>query len=312
MPYLLLIFASIFWGGNYVVGHIVVNTINPYFLSLIRWGLTTVLMFTIYAGIIKKEWPLLVEHLCMNSIYALLGQVMFPLTLYIGLQYTSSLNAAIYISSTPCLVLFINRIFFKESISYRNILGVMVSTVGVLYLAFFNVHSGSQNALSQFGWGDIMTIISALSWAGYCSLLRLKDKRLTNTAFVSFCSLIGTIILIPIYLIYLFYAAAPAIFVASPSWAAFLGVAYLVIFPSYLSYVFWSKGVGSLGTTRSEIFTHGIPLSGGLLGIIFLGEKLHSYHIVALILIVFGIVCCSTYQSKANINRQNQHSHHSN
>lgn len=308
MPYLLLMFASIFWGGNYVVGHIVVGTINPYFLSLIRWGLTTVLMFSIYAKIVCKEWHYLVDGWKMNSVFALLGQVLFPLTLYIGLQYTSSLNAAIYISSTPCLVLLINRIAFKEHISGRNIMGVVVSTVGVLYLAFSNAYSHGTAGLKQFGLGDLMTILSALSWAGYCSLLRLKDRRLTQTAFVGFCSLIGTLILVPIYLIYLWLSAAPAIFVGHSSWMAWLGVAYLVIFPSWLSYVFWGKGVAVLGTTRSEIFTHGIPLSGGIFGIIFLGDPLHLYHIVALVLIVFGIICCSTYQAKSVV--KEAHSHH--
>lgn len=42
---------------------------------------------------------------------ALCGQVLFPLTLYIGLQYTTSLNAAIYMSTTPALVLLINKFF---------------------------------------------------------------------------------------------------------------------------------------------------------------------------------------------------------
>lgn len=298
MPYLFLLFASIFWGGNYVVGHIVVDTINPYFLSFIRWGLTTLLMFTIYAKIIKREWPYLIEKLPINIVYAILGQVLFPLTLYIGLQYSSSLNAAIYISSTPCLVLLINRIFFKESISYRNIIGVVVSTFGVLYLAFSNAHANGSSGLAHFGLGDVMTILSALSWAGYCSLLRLKDPRLTQTAFVGFCSLIGTIIMIPIYIVYLLFSNSPAIFVSSPSWGALVGVIYLVIFPSWLAYVFWGKGVQAIGTTRSEIFTHGIPLSGGILGILFLGEKLQMYHVLSLIFIVFGIICCSTYKGK--------------
>lgn len=68
---------------------------------------------------------------------------------------------------------------------------------------------------------------------------------------------------------------------------------YLVIFPSWLAYVFWSKGVSMIGTTRSEIFTHLIPVSGGLMGILFLGNRLAIAHLITLALIVFGIGCCS-------------------
>ncbi|MDX6916952.1 DMT family transporter [Pectobacterium carotovorum] len=291
MAYLFLTLAAVFWGGNYVAGHILVQYINPYALSIIRWGLTTLLMFSLYWKVIKKEWSILYGNIRINTVYAFLGQVCFPLTLYIGLQYTSSLNAAIYISSTPCLVLIINAVFFKEKISLRNVLGVAVSTVGVIYLAFSNAERGNQ--LSAFGIGDVLTIASALSWAFYCALLRLKDKRVTNTAFVGFSSLIGTVIMVPIYLCYTFSSGDHFFFTTTPSAYPLLGVAYLVVFPSWLAYVFWNKGVSLIGTTRSEIYTHIIPLSGGLLSIALLGEKLHMHHIISLLLIVVGIICCS-------------------
>ncbi|MDK9363278.1 DMT family transporter [Lelliottia wanjuensis] len=290
MPYILLTLAAIFWGGNYVAGSILVHYINPYALSIFRWGLTTVLMFTLYWRTIAKEWCLLMSNIKINAIYALLGQITFPLTLYIGLQYTSSLNASIYISSTPCLVLLINALFFHEKISWRNIIGVIVSTAGVIYLAFSNAHSGG---LASFGIGDLLTIISAVSWACYCALLRLKDKRVTNTAFVGFTSLIGTIILVPVYFIYCYSAGSLTMFNDTPSLYPVLGAIYLVIFPSWLAYVFWNKGVQLLGTTRSEIFTHIIPISGGLLSIVLLNQEFHFYHFLTLLLIIFGIVLCS-------------------
>ncbi|MEQ5238875.1 MULTISPECIES: DMT family transporter [Morganellaceae] len=276
-----------------MAGHLLVGYIDPYLLSILRWGFTSLLMFSLYWRVIRKDWHLLTENLAINSLFSLLGQVSFPLTLYIGLQYTSSLNAAIYISATPCLVLIINFLFFKEHISKRNVIGAVVSTIGVIYLALSDVNGESQFA--SFGVGDVLTIISALSWAFYCALLRKKDKRITHTSFVSFCSLIGTVMLIPIYLAFLFFSR-DSLTLSMPEDASIypaLGVAYLVIFPSWLSYVFWNKGVAMIGTTRSEIFTHIIPVSGGLLSIVLLDEQIHLYHVIALVMIIFGIVCCS-------------------
>ncbi len=296
MAYLLLALAAIFWGGNYVAGHVLVSHINPYALSIARWGLTTLLMFSLYWKVIRAEWHFLSEKWLLNTLYAFLGQVCFPLTLYIGLQYTSSLNAAIYISTTPCIVLLINFFLFKETITLRNIVGVIVSTLGVIYLSYCNTSEGL--AFSSFGIGDLLTIVSALSWAFYCALLRLKDKRVTQTAFVGFCSLIGTLILIPIYIGYLLFTQDTALFVQDFSFTVLFGIVYLVLFPSWLAYVFWNKGVSMIGTTRSEIFTHVIPLSGGLLSIVLLGEKMHLYHLISLILIVLGIICCSGTSKK--------------
>lgn len=290
MAYLLLALAAIFWGGNYVVGHLLVQSIDPFGLSLIRWGLTTLLMVALYRKTFISDLPRLRQRLGINALFALLGQVSFPLTLYIGLQYTSSLNAAIYISSTPCLVLLINACLFRETISPRNVLGVAASTAGVLYLAFSSGHGSVQ----RFGWGDVLTIISALSWALYCALLRFKDREVSNTSFVAFCSLLGTVILLPLFLAHAALAESYRGVVYATSPAVIAGILYLVIFPSWLAYVFWSKGVSMIGTTRSEIFTHLIPVSGGLMEIVFLGNRLEVYHLITLGLIIFGIGCCST------------------
>jgi len=294
MAYLLLTLAAIFWGGNYVVGHILVQSVDPYALSLIRWGGTTLLMLVIYWKSFSLDFPSLFKNVRLNALLSLLGQVSFPLSLYIGLQYTTSLNASIYISSTPCLVLLINYFIFKDRISSRNVAGVIASTAGVLYLAFSN--ASDSPGIQAFGWGDILTIISALSWAFYCALLRLKDKAAKNTSFVAFSSLVGAVILVPVFLLHVVFAKSFHGVFYNVTPLVIAGIIFLIVFPSWLSYVFWNKGVSLIGTTRSEIYTHLIPVSGGLMGIFFLGNTLETYHIVTLVLIVFGIVCCSSKQ----------------
>lgn len=305
MAYLLLALAAIFWGGNYVVGHILVQYVDPYGLSLIRWGGTTLVMLSLYWKQFRADFASLRKNLRLNALLSFLGQVCFPLSLYIGLQYTTSLNAAIYISSTPCLVLLINHFLFHESISARNIAGVVASTVGVLYLAFSS--ASGDGRMQAFGWGDVLTIISALSWAFYCAFLRFKDATVTNTSFVAFSSLLGTLILVPMFILHAAYAPAyhGVIYMTSPTVIA--GILYLIIFPSWLSYVFWNKGVSLIGTTRSEIYTHLIPVSGGIMGVVFLGNEIHAYHFVTLALIVSGILCCSTRHDVSNSPKQQRH-----
>ena len=194
------------------------------------------------------------------------------------------------------MVLIINHFIFHDKISIRNVFGVLASTCGVLYMAFSSVRG--INSLSLFGWGDVLTIVSALSWAFYCALLRLKNRNVANTSFVAFCSLLGTIILIPAFSIHVLFDSGFHGVIYSINTVSVFGIIYLIVFPSWLSYVFWSKGVSLIGTTRSEIYTHLIPVSGGLMGILFLNNKLELYHIITLFLIIFGIVCCSVQRNE--------------
>lgn len=291
MPYILLSLAACFWGGNYVVGHLLVAEVNPIVLSAARWILTALLLIALYFRQVRDQWPAMKASFGTIAFLALCGQVLFPLTLYIGLQYTTSLNAAIYMSTTPAIVLLINKFFFKEQISSRNIAGVVLSTIGVIWLVLQGelMHPDRFNHLNQ---GDLWTMGSALSWAIYCAFLRTKPREVKGNAFVAVSALLGATVLLPVLILELMLNGMP-------DWGRYVnsdvmtGVVYLIIFPSWLSYLLWNKGIGSIGATRGEIYSHLIPLSGGLFSVIFLPVTLHSYHLVSALVIVFGIALCS-------------------
>lgn len=291
MPYLLLTLAAMFWGGNYVVGHILVQGADPILMTEARWALTAMVLVLLYHQQIMESRLLLRQNAPTLLILTLCGQVSFPLTLYIGLQSTSALNAAIYMSATPCMVLIINRLFFRDQVTVRNWLGVIFSTAGVLVLL---LHGSLESAegLKNFSTSDLWAMGSALSWALYCSLLRNKDRRIPANAFVATSSLLGALILIPVVIFWLWRHPATS-FAAYQNIYFLIGLAYLVIFPSWLAYLFWNKGIASIGATRGEIYTHLIPLSGGLLSILFLQTPLHRYHLLSMLLILTGIAICS-------------------
>ncbi|MEA9390119.1 DMT family transporter [Acerihabitans sp. TG2] len=291
MPYLLLTLAALFWGGNYVVGHILVSGTDPVILTEARWAITAVLLLILYRKQVIASRIFLTHSFPIVVFLSILGQVLFPLTLYIGLQYTSSLNAAIYMSATPCMVLLINRIIFKDYVSKNNCFGVILSTLGVIYLVFKGQLT-HLNTFSHLNQGDLWTMGSALSWACYCSFLRKKDKRILGNAFVAVSSLIGAVILIPVLIIYVLLHRH--IELSSYHQTFFLaGLAYLVIFPSWLSYVFWNRGIAEIGATRGDIYTHIIPLSGGAFSVVFLGTELKLFHVISAVFISLGIWFCS-------------------
>ena len=85
MPYILLSLAACFWGGNYVVGHLLVAEVNPIVLSAARWILTALLLVALYFRQVRDQWPAMKASFGTIVFLALCDQVLFPLTLYIGL-----------------------------------------------------------------------------------------------------------------------------------------------------------------------------------------------------------------------------------
>ncbi|WP_367299373.1 DMT family transporter [Hafnia alvei] len=291
MPYLLLSLAACFWGGNYVVGHVLVATANPIILSAARWIFTALMLMTLYFRQVREQWPAMKKSAGTIVFLALCGQVLFPLTLYIGLQYTSSLNAAIYLSTTPAMVLLINHSIFKERISSRNISGVILSSLGVIWL-ILQGNISHIDLFNQLNRGDIWTMGSAVSWAVYCAFLRIKPREVKGNAFVAVSAALGAVVLLPILALTVIGNGVLSIIpYVQPEFL--LGLVYLIIFPSWLSYLLWNKGIATIGATRGEIFSHIIPLSGGIFSILFLHAQLHTYHAVSAIFIVAGIALCS-------------------
>ena len=66
-------------------------------------------------------------------------------------------------------------------------------------------------------------------------------------------------------------------------------LAYVGIFPSFLGYIFYNRGVAEVGASKASLFIHLMPVFGTLLSAIFLGEIPLWYHYLGISLIFSGI-----------------------
>ena len=66
-------------------------------------------------------------------------------------------------------------------------------------------------------------------------------------------------------------------------------LAYVGIFPSFIGYIFYNRGVAEVGASRASLFIHLMPVFGTLLSAIFLGEQPQHFHYVGISLIFIGI-----------------------
>jgi drug/metabolite transporter (DMT)-like permease len=55
------------------------------------------------------------------------------------------------------------------------------------------------------------------------------------------------------------------------------------------SFIFWIKGISIIGSNRSGIFLHLMPIFSTILAIIIFKEKFMTYHLIGAILIITGI-----------------------
>jgi drug/metabolite transporter (DMT)-like permease len=281
--YIFLVLAVLFWSGNFITGRYISTSIEPMQLSFYRWFFVLVLLlpyiFINYKDLIlgfKKDSLLLV-------VFGAFGIAGFNTFLYYGLQTTSATNALLINSSTPIFIILISNIIFRIAITKIQILGVLLSTLGVLYL----ILKGNINHILELNFtpGDLWILLAAFDWAIYSVLLKFKPKELSSFSFLTITSFIGVIIL---YIAFILQGYSLEFSFLSNKEVLY-SLIYIVIFPSILSFYFWNMATIEIGANKAGQSAHLMPIFGAILAYIFLGEVLEFYHIVGIVLIAIGI-----------------------
>jgi len=282
--YILLVFAVLFWSGNFVLGRYIHNDIDPLTLSVLRWGVVLIALLPymyIKRTILLKS---LRENFLILLLLGMLGIAGFNALLYYGLQDTTATNSLLINSSIPILIIVLNLILTKIKIDTKQVFGIILSTIGVVYLIIKGDVSNFINL--EFNNGDFFIIASSCIWALYSIFLKYKPKDLKPFEFMSLITLLGFIILLIVY-----YATGHQLNeqILQYDNQIYMIILYMALFPSLLSFYFWNKGILEIGANTTGQFTHLMPIFGIFLAFFFLDERLELFHIYGILLIGAGI-----------------------
>jgi drug/metabolite transporter (DMT)-like permease len=222
----------------------------------------------------------------------LLGVAAFNGFLYSGLRYTTASNGLLVQAAIPALVLLVDFLIFGARAGIGAIIGVALSTFGVVVIVF----QGKIGALSQvaFNRGDALILCGVVAWAFYTSLLRLRPK-LHAPSFLAVTFSIGVLAMLPL-------AATEWHEIAVMHWTprVFAAVLYVALLPSVVAFALFNAAVATLGPGSAGQAITLMPLFGALLAALTLGEQLHAHHFAGMALILGGILVSAFVQSRQN------------
>ncbi|MBL8523196.1 MAG: DMT family transporter [Betaproteobacteria bacterium] len=281
-PYLLLTLTSLFWSLNWVIGRAVVGKVPPIALAYWRWVIAVLIMLPFAIPQIRRSWPLIWKHRGVIALLALVGTGFHNMVSYIGLQYTTATNGVMLNSAIPVLIVLLGVLFFRQRVVATQVIGVAISLTGVLAI-MCKGHLETLGTL-QFNIGDLIVLGSMLLWALYTLMLKWRPDGIPPIAFLCVCGIIGVAAMTPVYV----WDAAHGMTIEW-SWPVVGALIYLGLFPSFIGYIFWNKGVEQLGANVSGLFVHLMPVFGSLLSWLFLDERLYWFHFAGIALILAGI-----------------------
>ncbi len=292
-PYLLLTLTTLFWAGNAVMARALHTLLPPATMAFWRWVLALLLLLPFVLRPMYEQRAVLRANWLRLALLGVLGVGCYNTFLYAAMQTTTATNGVLINSMTPLLIVLIGRMLFGVRMTGRQQAGILMSLVGIVGI----VSRGDVAVLMQldFNHGDLLLVGGALTWALYTVLLRWRPAGIDNLAFLG-AAVVGGIMLLmlPLYLIELASGRAAVWNAASCT-----GMVYFAVFPSILSYLFWSRGVQQVGANRAGLFLYLVPVFGIMLAITFLGEQLHLFHLAGAALIFAGIAISSAGASGA-------------
>jgi drug/metabolite transporter (DMT)-like permease len=201
----------------------------------------------------------------------------------VGLQYTTATNGVILNSSIPVMIIVLGWLVYRDTITRVQAFGVAVSLIGIAVI----IGRGDPRTLLSlaFNKGDLIILFGMVFWAAYTVFLRMKPAEIPGLAMLACCGTVGVILLAPLAAAEIAFFGGHAEFTP----ATLAAMLYVGIFPSFVGYIFWNRGVAEVGPQVAGIFVHLMPAFGALLAWLFLGERIYQFHIVGIALILAGI-----------------------
>ncbi len=281
-PYLSAVLAMLFWAGSTVLVRYVRLEVPPMGLSFWR----TVLGFVIFLPFVitpyRRQAREFRQSFKILALLALLLMVGGNAVLFLSLQYTIAINAAVINSVEPVIIVSLAWLLFRDPFTKRQGFGVVVSLTGVLVL----ISTGSFESLARldFNKGDLLVTGAYVSWGLYAVLVRKippgLDRRLVLAGILGF----GALFMFPLYILET-VISRPTPF----TWTSIFSITWLAVFSSILAILMWNNAITKLGPGRAGLFIHLIPAFTVLMAMALLGETLQQFHFTGIALIGIGI-----------------------
>lgn len=289
--YVKLIFTMAIWGGTFVIGRIIAQSMSPFAAGFGRFATASIFLWFL-TNYRKDKLPRLDRRQALLVVcLGLSGVLAYNLFFFLGLRDISASRAGLIIALNPICITIASRIFFQEKLTYLKIIGVAISLSGAILI----ITEGNINSLtiSGIGRGELSILGCVASWVIYSLVGKLVMQELSALATTTYAVWIGTILLLP-FAIWEQNNHFPRMDLLTG-----LGLAYLGILATVVAFNWYYEGIKEIGAAKTAIFINLVPMFAIIFGTIFLKESLSTIAFFGGGLVILGV---------SLVNRQNARS----
>ena len=289
------IVAMIFWGMSFVWSTQVYQNLNPTATIFFRLVVATI-FFTAILFLFRLNEKVKKEHLGLFALAAMFEPFLYFIFEGYGLKNTSPVIGSGIIAMIPLVTPVAARIFLKERLTPMNIVGFIVSFVGVIVMLL-----NKNLELTASPKGILFLCGAVLVAVGYSiALIRLTKlyKPLTITWVQN---IIGMIYFLPLMLV--MERFEPSNFANVNGYI--VPLVCLGVFCSAVAYSLWAFAFSKLGASRANVYSNLIPVFTAIFSYFIIHEALTANKIIGILVVVAGLIL-SQLKPKSHDYQQDQ------
>lgn len=200
-----------------------------------------------------------------------------------GVSKTTPVSSAIFNSLQPIWVFLFSAIFLSEKISAKKVVGLLGGLIGALLCIF--TQKGADVASDPLA-GDLYNFACSLLFAGY---LLVSNKLLKSVGTITLMKYVFTGAAVPGVILAWCTPGHSALFTHAATWQPIAALAFILIFPTVLSYLLIPIGLKYLSTTVVSIYNYLMLVVTTVIALA-VGQDHFSWTQLCAILLIFGSV----------------------
>lgn len=306
--YTLLLISTLIWGVATPVIKYTLNYIPPFTFLFLRFLIATIIFFPYTVYEIQKVKIDRRDYLNF-FLLGVFSQTSLAL-LFVGLDYTTAIDQTVIGILGSILLIVTGNYFYKEKISKRVKIGLVISTIGTILVVLEPILSGHHGLkITERILGNGLSLIYNVSWVifivwsrmsmGDRSKLLKKDfsfihikpmhKIYSPTLITSISVLVGMITIAPLSLLETlgFIGSNQNFNLTSPN--GIIGLLYMSVFSTVIAYTTHQKSIKYVKVSDAAFFGYLSPIFTLPVAYLLLGETPNIFVIIGAILILSGV-----------------------
>lgn len=227
---------------------------------------------------------------------ALLGIVLNQGSFIFGVSLTSPINASIVTTTTPIITMIIAAFYLKEPVTGKKVLGIFIGAAGALLLILSSQATAASGGKSSNIWGDLLCLLAQFSFSFYFVLFKGLIGRYSPVTLMKWMFTYASICTIP----FTFNHISAIDFANLPA-EIYLGIAYVVIGGTFLSYLFIPIGQTLLRPTVACMYNYVQPIVASLIAVLWGMDTFGVMKGIAVVLVFSGVYIVTQSKSKAQL-----------